>query len=101
VGIPEECKFATKIESGWVLIERVKTLYLLFKAVTCDDLYGRSGWFRAQMNKVILYNSYLDFNKTLNNSMMSHGLVCLGYNSRNSLSGTLIPLLVQIISKIN
>jgi SRSO17 transposase len=49
VGLPVERAFATKIELGWQLIQRVKAKGLPFEAVACDDLYGRSGWLRDQM----------------------------------------------------
>jgi len=56
VGVPEERKFATKIELGWQMIQRVKAHGLPFEAVACDDLYGRSQWFRGQMDQTgILY----------------------------------------------
>jgi len=51
VGMPEERKFATKIELGWQMIQRAKANGLPFKAVGCDDLYGRSGWLRRQMDE--------------------------------------------------
>jgi SRSO17 transposase len=50
VGIPAERTFATKIELGWRMIQRVKANGLPFEAVACDDLYGRSGWLRHQMD---------------------------------------------------
>ena len=50
VGIPPERTFATKIQLGWRMIERVKANGLPFEAVACDDLYGRSGWLRHQMD---------------------------------------------------
>ena len=50
VGIPPERRFATKIELGWRMIQRVKANGLPFEAVACDDLYGRSGWLRHQMD---------------------------------------------------
>ena len=56
VGVPEDRQFATKVQLGWQMIQRVKTQGLPFEAVACDDLYGRSGWFRCQMDQVgILY----------------------------------------------
>jgi SRSO17 transposase len=56
VGVPEERKFATKIELGWAMIQRVQAHGLPFEAVACDDLYGRSGWFRHQMDQAdIIY----------------------------------------------
>jgi SRSO17 transposase len=50
VGIPSERKFQTKIELGWCMIQRVKHNGLCFEAVACDDLYGRSGWLRRQLD---------------------------------------------------
>jgi len=56
VGIPAERQFATKIELGWRMIQRVKAHGLPFEVVACDDLYGRSGWSRHQMDVAdILY----------------------------------------------
>jgi len=53
VGVPAERKFATKIELGWRMIQRAK---VPFEAVAMDDLYGRSGWLRRQMDQAgILY----------------------------------------------
>jgi SRSO17 transposase len=50
VGIPAERQFATKIELGWRMIQRVTTHGLPFEAVACDDLYGHSGWLRHQLD---------------------------------------------------
>jgi len=50
VGVPAERQFATKIELGWHMIQRVKANGLPFEAVACDDLYGRSGWLRRKMD---------------------------------------------------
>ena len=58
VGMPEERKFATKIELGWQMIQRAKANGLPFKAVGCDDLYGRSGWLRRQMDEAGVYGRY-------------------------------------------
>ena len=56
VGVPEHRHFATKIQLGWRMIQRVKTQGLPFEAVACGDLYGRSGWFRSQVAQAgILY----------------------------------------------
>lgn len=56
VGVPEERRFATKIELGWQMIQRVQAQGLPFEAVRCDDLYGRSGWFRHTLDQAgILY----------------------------------------------
>jgi SRSO17 transposase len=49
LGIPPEQKFETKIEKGWEMIQRVQAQGLPFEAVACDDLYGRSTWFRDQV----------------------------------------------------
>jgi len=50
VGVPRARQFATKIELGWRMIQRVKANGLPFEAVACDDLYGRSGWLRREMD---------------------------------------------------
>ena len=49
LGIPEDRGFATKIELGWRMIERVAKEGLPFEAVGCDTLYGRSTWLRRKM----------------------------------------------------
>jgi SRSO17 transposase len=46
VGILDEREFASKVELGWEMIQRAQTNGLPFEAVACDDLYGRSKWFR-------------------------------------------------------
>jgi SRSO17 transposase len=56
VGVPSARQFATKIELGWRMIQRVKANGLPFEAVACDDLYGRSGWLRREMDEAgIIY----------------------------------------------
>jgi SRSO17 transposase len=56
LGIPSDRQFATKIELGWRMIQRVQANGLPFEAVLCDDLYGRSGRFRRQMDEAgIIY----------------------------------------------
>lgn len=50
VGVPSERSSATKIELGWRMIQRVRANGLAFAAVACDDLYGRSGWLRQQLD---------------------------------------------------
>ena len=55
VGVPEDRQFATKIQLGWQMIQRVQAHGLLFEAVACDDLYGRSGWFRRQMDQAGIF----------------------------------------------
>ncbi len=51
LGIPTEREFATKIELGWRMIERVAGSNLPFEAVLCDDLYGRSAWLRRKLDE--------------------------------------------------
>jgi SRSO17 transposase len=50
VGVPEERRFATKVELGWQMIQRVKEQGLPFEGVACDDLYGRNQEFRQKMD---------------------------------------------------
>jgi len=50
LGIPADRPFASKIELGWRMIERVLTSGVSFEAVLCDDLYGRSGWLRGRLD---------------------------------------------------
>lgn len=50
VGVPTERQFATKIELGWCMLQRAQANGLPFEAVACDDLYGRSGWLRHEMD---------------------------------------------------
>jgi SRSO17 transposase len=50
VGVPAERQFATKIQLGWRMIQRAQANGLPFEAVACDDLYGRSGWLRKEMD---------------------------------------------------
>jgi SRSO17 transposase len=53
--IPRERKFETKPQIGLRMIKRVKANGLLFSAVLCDTLYGRSDDFRAELNKDEIY----------------------------------------------
>jgi len=56
LGVPRERQFATKIELGWNMIERVAGEGFPFEAVGFDALYGRSLWLRRQlMDKEITY----------------------------------------------
>ena len=56
LGIPSGRQFATKIELGWRMIQRVKANGPPFEAMLCDDLYGRNGWLRRQLDKAgIIY----------------------------------------------
>ena len=50
VGIPEDRIFATKVELGWQMIQRMVAEGLPFEAVCCDTLYGRSAWLRRTLN---------------------------------------------------
>nr|QNT35781.1 hypothetical protein MCFLDGBP_00030 [uncultured Methanosarcinales archaeon] len=50
LGIPDEREFETKIELGWKMIQRTHTNGLRFEAICCDDFYGQSSDFRAEMN---------------------------------------------------
>ena len=54
LGVPQERQFATKVELGWQMIQRVQSNGLPFEVVACDDLYGRSGWLRQQMGRANL-----------------------------------------------
>jgi len=49
LGVPRERKFATKIELGWQMIERVHAEGFPFEAVGFDALYGRSVWLRRKL----------------------------------------------------
>ncbi len=51
LGVPADRQFATKIELGWQMIQRVRAQGLPFDAVACDDLYGRSRWLRHQLDQ--------------------------------------------------
>lgn len=51
VGVPEERKaFETKPDLGLKMIRRAKAEGMPFEAVLCDDLYGRSHKFRAELD---------------------------------------------------
>ncbi len=50
LGIPPDRQFATKIELGWRMIQRVRAAGVPFEAVLCDELYGRSRWLRARLD---------------------------------------------------
>jgi SRSO17 transposase len=49
LAIPLGREFATKVELGWQMIERVANEGLPFDWVCCDTLYGRSYWLRRKM----------------------------------------------------
>lgn len=48
LGIPADRGFATKVELGWQMVQRAVANGLPFEVLGCDDLYGRSTWFRRQ-----------------------------------------------------
>lgn len=49
VGIPADRSFATKVELGWQMIQRVHAAGVPFTTVLCDELYGRSQWLRTHL----------------------------------------------------
>lgn len=49
LGIPPARQFATKVELGWQMIQRVLAAGVPFEVLLCDDLYGRSQWLRHQL----------------------------------------------------
>jgi len=51
VGIPPARSFETKVEQGWKMIQRSVAEKLPFVAVVCDDLYGKSTWFRDNLRQ--------------------------------------------------
>jgi len=51
LGIPDARQFATKVDLGWQMIQRVQKNGLPFEALACDDLYGRAKWFRAALDR--------------------------------------------------
>ena len=64
VGVPEERKaFETKPDLGLKMIRRAKAEGMPFEAVLCDDLYGRSHKFRAELDgDGVLYLADVPFN---------------------------------------
>jgi len=49
LGIPVARQFATKVELGWQMIQRVLASGVPFEVLLCDDMYGRSQWLRHQL----------------------------------------------------
>ena len=49
-GVPEELAFHTKPELGWQLIKRTQERHIPFQAVVMDDMYGRNGDLRKNLN---------------------------------------------------
>jgi SRSO17 transposase len=56
LGIPPTRQFATKVELGWQMIQRVLASGVPFEVLLCDDLYGRSQWLRQHLRTAeVLY----------------------------------------------
>ena len=51
VGFPQERTFKTKPEIAWEIIQRLKAKGVPFDAVAMDDLYGRNGQLRKQLDE--------------------------------------------------
>jgi len=51
VGFPQERTFKTKPEIAWEIIQRLKAKGIPFDAVAMDDLYGRNGQLRKQLDE--------------------------------------------------
>lgn len=49
LGISPARSFATKVELGWQMIQRVLAAGVPFEVLLCDDLYGRSQWLRHRL----------------------------------------------------
>ena len=64
LGLPKERVFATKIELGWEMVERLAGEgELNIKGVACDTLYGRSVWLRRKLaTKGLLYMAEVPVN---------------------------------------
>jgi SRSO17 transposase len=85
VGIPEDKEFATKVQLGWQMIKRVKERGLVFKAVACDDLYGRSGWLRKNMSdEGIVYMAEVPENTNIYLSKPDYRVTSVGENQKNN-----------------
>jgi SRSO17 transposase len=51
IGLPEKRVFATKLELALQMVDRVDQNGLPFRAIDCDSLYGRAGWFRDALDQ--------------------------------------------------
>lgn len=51
IGIPNERTFQKKPELGWQMIRRAQARGIPFEAVVMDDLYGRNGVLRQQLDE--------------------------------------------------
>lgn len=54
LGVPPDRKFATKIELGWRMIERVDSEAVPFEWIVGDGLYGHSVWLRRKIDAASL-----------------------------------------------
>lgn len=50
-GVPAERTFKSKVELGWEMVQRAQANGLPFDFLACDDLYGRTTWFRAKLGQ--------------------------------------------------
>jgi SRSO17 transposase len=56
LGIPATRQFASKLQLGWQMVQRVLANGVAFEVLLCDDVYGRSGWLRHQLDTAhVLY----------------------------------------------
>ncbi len=51
IGIPDERTFQKKPELGWQMIQKAQARGIPFQAVVMDDLYGRNGALRQQLDE--------------------------------------------------
>ena len=67
LGLPKEREFATKIELGWQMVERLaEEGELKIKGVAFDTLYGRSVWLRRKLaTNGLLYMGEVPVNTTV------------------------------------
>ncbi len=63
LGIPEGRTFQTKLQLGVAMIRRAQMAGLPFEAVSCDELYGRDGQFRADLAQIpVTYAAFVPAN---------------------------------------
>jgi SRSO17 transposase len=83
LGIPLDRQFATKIELGWQMIQRVRAAGVPFEAVLCDELYGRSQWLRAQLDEAnVLYLAEVPANTLVYLTPPAFGLPTKAHQAR-------------------
>lgn len=51
LGVPAKRQYASKLDLGLQMIQWAKAQHLPFTAVACDDLHGRDGHFRAELDQ--------------------------------------------------